>query len=678
MSNSPLPAWMGTAAREARARFQGAGMALTLGGEPTYVPLDPQGPEWSVAADGPTKLPLARALAAELQRSSLPGSLCFFCPGKHYPGETNPRWALRLLCQRDLSPLVPWPGSGPLAEPPQELLKAIGAALGLGLEPVKLKDPLAPERQVWAVPLSHDGEAWASSPWPLAEAEQLLVATEGPPGLRLPLQQLPEGVPRQVLTLDQTSDGWGLFLPPLEQDSFEELIRAIAALLASKALTAPELSGVLPFDLEARWTVLGLAADPGVLEINLPVCANWESYAGWLLQLEAAGAQVGLRSWKQDPAGQTSGTGGGNHLLWGGPTLAENPLFQRPAWLVALLRTWQHHPSLSYLFGSDPVGPASQAPRADAIACDLLDLELALSSLEQLPEGDHRQAIGETMRHLQVDRSGNSHRSEISFDKYWNPGSMVGCQGLLEFRALESLPEAQWMAAVALLWSCLGAQLLDPEQRPRKLMAHGQRLHDRYLLPSVLWQDLEGLLLELGLNGLRLDPEFYHQIWEWRFPLLLQWQEGNCRLWVRRALEPWPLLSDMPELGAITSRFVDTSLERLEIGCSGGFLEQYQLRLNGRSLPLQRGVVIPEAAEALVGVRYRHSHLYPCLHPQLPVDLPLQLSIEKHNGTPVAWFERRADKSEFVVGNSENWPPQNDQPLTTWHREDICVDLRLS
>jgi hypothetical protein len=134
----------------------------------------------------------------------------------------------------------------------------------------------------------------------------------------------------------------------------------------------------------------------------------------------------------------------------------------------------------------------------------------------------------------------------------------------------------------------------------------------------------------------------------------------------------------MPELGAITSRFVDTSMERLEIGCSGGFLEHYQLRLNGRSLPLQRGVVIPEAAEALGGVRYRHSHLFPCLHPQLPVDLPLHLTIQKRNGTPVACFQRRADQPEFVVSSNDHWPPQNDQALTTWHRDDICVDLRLS
>ena len=78
------------AGQEARKRFQNSAMELTLGGEPTYVPLEPKGAEWSVAADGRSKLTYANALAKQLQSDVLPGSICFFCPGKHYPGETNP------------------------------------------------------------------------------------------------------------------------------------------------------------------------------------------------------------------------------------------------------------------------------------------------------------------------------------------------------------------------------------------------------------------------------------------------------------------------------------------------------------------------------------------------------------------------------------------------------------
>ena len=114
-----------------------------------------------------------------------------------------------------------------------------------------------------------------------------------------------------------------------------------------------------------------------------------------------------LRSWKQTNHGGQEGTGGGNHLLWGGATLAANPFFSRPAWLAGLLRYWQHHPSLSYLFSGDSVGPASQAPRPDEALGAIFDLELAYRQLEQAEEhpslepwGDHRALIGETLRHL--------------------------------------------------------------------------------------------------------------------------------------------------------------------------------------------------------------------------------------------------------------------------------------
>jgi uncharacterized protein (DUF2126 family) len=60
------PAWMADTAIEAEHRLRAEGIHLTLGGEPTYVPLKPEGAEWSVTADGPTKLAYAHALAAEI------------------------------------------------------------------------------------------------------------------------------------------------------------------------------------------------------------------------------------------------------------------------------------------------------------------------------------------------------------------------------------------------------------------------------------------------------------------------------------------------------------------------------------------------------------------------------------------------------------------------------------
>lgn len=92
-------------------RLAAAGVQLTLGGEPTYVPDEPEGAEWAFAADGPTKLGYARALAAQLQQRAWPGSTLMYCPGKRYDGEVNPRWALRLFTGPTGDPVVAWPQS---------------------------------------------------------------------------------------------------------------------------------------------------------------------------------------------------------------------------------------------------------------------------------------------------------------------------------------------------------------------------------------------------------------------------------------------------------------------------------------------------------------------------------------------------------------------------------------
>src|SRR5262249_28778798 len=152
-----------------------------------------------------------------------------------------------------------------------------------------------------------------------------------------------------------------------------------------------QFEGYVPIDLDPKWGRLGLTADPGVLEVNLPPCATWREYDRWLAELEAAAAKVGLRSWKPDKfRGAHAGTGGGNHLLFGGPTLDRNPFFSRPAWVASTLRCFQAHPCLAYLFTGCYVGPSSQAPRPDESGRGIYDLELAYSLLATQEPGDHR------------------------------------------------------------------------------------------------------------------------------------------------------------------------------------------------------------------------------------------------------------------------------------------------
>lgn len=677
--------WMDQAAERAEARLQQAGIALTLGGEPTYIPLHPEGAEWTVAADGPTKLPMARAMAAAIQRRSWPGSTLLYCSGKRYEGEVNPRWALRLVTGRDGQPIAPWPAAeGPArALQPQRALtwfEALAQRLGTSLQPLELEDPGDPGRRVWAAPLtwSPDG-GWSGAAWALAPERRRLVPAPGPAGLRLPLEHFPPDIPCQLLTLEITAGEWGVFLPPLERLPSEQLLRAISALAQEPALggplSSPLFSGLLPVDAADAWQVLGLTADPGVLEINLPVCHSWVEYRHWLQLLEAAAAEVGLCSWRATPAGGQSGTGGGNHLLWGGPDLERNPLFSRPAWLVGILRYLQHHPSLSYLFSGDCVGVASQCPRADEALGSLLDLELAYTVLEGCEAGDQRWLIGETLRHLHADRSGNNHRAEVSFDKFWNPGAPAGCLGLIEFRAMESLPAAEWMAAIALLWSCLAALLLDPERLPRTLRHWGAELHDRMLLPSQLRADLQAVLAELAAAGLPLQAEVFDAIWAWRFPVLLDWHDpaSGAALEVRQALEPWPLICDTPREGGFTSRFVDGSMRRVELTANPALRERWRLRLQGRALPL--------GAE-LLAVRWREQRLYPCLHPGLAPQGPLVLELEPfatspNAPTPIQRWQLAPGATRFEPLSPE-LPNQALQPGPPWPRPPGCtLDLRL-
>lgn len=674
-------------AHEAERRLAEAGIALTLGGEPTLVPDDPVGAEWTVAADGPTKLRYAYALAREIRRRSWPDSTLMLCPGKRYEGEVNPRWVLRLLRHSTGAPIAPWPGTDEaVATPLQQAavlpwLQALGRQLGVPLHPVELADPLDPLRRIWAACLweTDDGEL-AAAPWPLRAEQRRLSTASGPAGLRLPLEFIPADRPRQVLTLEVDADGWDLFLPPLARRPLERLLTAIAACgscpIHGHPLLEPKLSGVVPLDADGHWQVVGLTADPGVLEVNLPVCSSWSDYHQWLELLETAGAAVGLRSWKVGSGGRPEGTGGGNHLLWGGPSLECNAFFRRPAWLVGILRYWQHHPCLAYLFTGNCVGPASQAPRPDEALGGLFDLELAYRQLEDLeqrhPDRDHRVLIGETLRHLHADRSGNNHRSEISVDKFWNPGVPAGCLGLIEFRALESMPNTAWMSAVALLWSALAALLLDPRRRPARLRPWGSALQDQALLPTVLQADLQAVLSELDQAGLGLAPEPFLAIWEWRFPLLLRWQQGEAWLEVREALEPWPLICDVPREGGFTSRFVDASLRRFELITNAEFRKHYDLHLNGRLLPLNHQPL---------AVRYRHHRLYPCLHPGIAPHLPLGLEVHPRRAddlpvAPVAQWQLLDPANGFQPTGDRQPAPR----LHPWHLapgSSCTVDLRL-
>jgi uncharacterized protein (DUF2126 family) len=294
---------------------------------------------------------------------------------------------------------------------------------------------------------------------------------------------------------------------------------------------------------------------------------------------------------------------------------------------------------------------------------------MAISFLESLPEGDHRLVISETLRHLQTDVSGNSHRSEISLDKFWNVGWPSGTLGLIEFRAIESLPKAAWMSAVALLWSALAAWLLDNPQRGR-LRDFSKDLHDRFFLPTVLWQDLQQIFSDLRKSGFPIEDQIYREIWAWKFPALLIFEGRGANLEIRKSHESWPLLCETPVDGGTTSRFVDTSMERLEFVADQGFFESHTIRVNNRPLGLKKlagGLFI-------AGLRYRRTNLYPSLHPGLPPQVPLEITLA--SPTASRRFILNANDCAFRASRPARTAAAA-TPCKPGRRGDLTYDLRI-
>ena len=611
---------------------------LTMGGEPTFVPERPEGAEWNVAAVGPTKIGYAYQFANALVESVLPGAIILYTPGKLYPGEVDPRWALNVLRSPEPFPVF----TKQEIKPPDE--KGLKQLRDVLVEELQIEDRWMraadldePKKQVWVLPLDFAEGKWKSERWNLRKFE--LTAASGPAGLRLPLHLLPDNLTKRAMVVEVQSTHLDWFLPPLLTAEFESLIRMIYR--ATEHPNVIHWQSYVPVDLPLDWSKISFTADPGVLEVNLPPCTDWKTYKSWLECLGSIGGRFGLRSFKED--GLTVGTGGGNHLLFGGPSVERNPFFTRPGWIASIGRYWQHHPALSYLFTGIYVGGSAQAPRPDECGHNLLDLELAYRQLESLPPGDQRQSIHEILRHLHTDPSGNPHRSEISVDKFW--AAPLGFWGLLEFRAIESLPEVNWATAVGLLFRATIVYLLKQPYRSA-LKQWGQELHDRFFLPTALWNDLTDVLTELAQFGFAFDPALFREIWEWRFPAVLQW-EG---LAVRKGLEAWPLLADTPVEGQTTSRFVDTSMTLLEFSANAQFYREHQVFVNGRELPFRS----LSARELIVGLRFRGSALYPALHPQLPIQTPLIVTI----------FNRDTEKvmAQFILPKDQTRFTETDQP----------------
>jgi uncharacterized protein (DUF2126 family)/transglutaminase-like putative cysteine protease len=702
----------------ADAALAAAGITLTMGGEPTFNAREnAEKPEWNTAALGADKWTRGLALALELRKRLVPGAALLHRAGKHYPGESLPRWALDVCGRADGTPV--WSdlpardvgAAGPSLDDARRVAEALAARLGLegflleayedpwrflqdeqnlpvGVDPLQAKLDDSEDRRRLArvlsrglgceagfvLPLSRLGEGWTSEPWSFRRGHLFLIPGDSPMGLRLPLRSLVPGLPMRVveeevhppdprrsdlepaqrsipapatavapeaapeaapqavpqapaaataaapakpvrtaLSVEVREGSLFVFFPPFEDaEHFFALVDAVDAV--RRDLSVDVLLEGYPPPPSPTVRRIAVTPDPGVLEVNIPPARTTGEYVGLLETVFDAALHAGLHAEKYMIDGRLAGSGGGNHLTLGGPTPLQSPFLQRPDLLASFITFVQHHPSLSYLFTGLFVGPTSQAPRLDEARTDTLyEAEIALR--RAFDEGARVAAGGAAggeaerpppwladmlFRHLLVDVTGNTHRSEICIDKLFAPNGPSGRQGLVELRAFEMPPHVRMAAAqMILIRTLVAAFAREPYDRP--LARHGQMLHDRFLLPHWMWRDFEDVLAYLAERGLPLPTDAYRPFIELRCPLVGTLAAGDVRLEVRNAVEPWHVLGEELTTSG-TARFVDSSVERIEVLADGLLAERYRVLVNGQDLPL---VPTGKAEQYVGGVRFR-------------------------------------------------------------------------
>jgi uncharacterized protein (DUF2126 family) len=530
----------------------------------------------------------------------------------------------------------------------------------------------------YVLPLSWKGGAhpWHSAPWRTRRDRLYLTPGDAPVGLRLPLNSLPwvakderepwieadpfekqpaladfhgevaarysaynsakpgledadppepppsasakeVAVPHTALCIETRSGCLYVFLPPVTAlEHYLDLLAAVESTAAALGM-AVVIEGYTP-PSDVRMEKLLVTPDPGVIEVNIHPAHSWAQLVDTTTMVYAEARLSRLAAEKFMLDGRHAGTGGGNHVTLGGATPADSPFLRRPDLLASLITYWQHHPALSYLFSGMFIGPTSQAPRVDEGRVErLYELEIAF---QQMPAGETPQPwlVDRLLRNLLTDLTGNTHRSEFCIDKLYSPDSASGRLGLVEFRAFEMPPHARMSLAQMLLLRALVARFWNAPYR-KPLVRWGTLLHDRYMLPHYLWADLKDVILDLNAAGFAFNLDWYKPFLEFRFPRYGTLQIEDIALELRSAIEPWNVLGE-ESTSQGTARYVDSSVERLQVKVTGLTDSRYVLACNGHRVPL-----VPTGAhgEYIAGVRYRAWQPPSALHPTIGIHSPL-------------------------------------------------------
>ena len=527
---------------------------------------------------------------------------------------------------------------------------------------------------------------WQSAKWPFRSDVLLLIPGDSPIGYRLPLDSLPHAEPetieyetepdpfapraplpsyeslrgsragasaptdaahtasraepglvRTALAVEARGGLIHVFIPPLYvAEDWLDLVGAIEDTAAETGRKVV-LEGYVP-PRDPRMLHFSVTPDPGVIEVNVHPAANWAEIVSRGDQLYEEARQVGLGTEKFMLDGRHVGTGGGNHVVMGAARPEDSPFLRRPDLLKSLLGFWHNHPSLSYLFSGLFIGPSSQHPRIDEARQDALaELEIAFAHVQpgvEVPPW----LTDRLFRNLLADMTGNTHRTEFCIDKLYAPETSSGRLGLVEYRALEMPPHARMAAAqLLLIRAMLAAFWHQPYER--ELIRWGTRIHDDFMLPYFVQQDFADVMTEMRQAGMALSAEWFRPHFEFRFPKYGDFALLGTELELRQALEPWHVMGEEVAVGG-TARYVDSSVERLQVHLTGLAPDRYALTCNGRRVPLRP---TGNAGEYVAGVRYRAWQPPSALHPRIGVHSPLTFDLID------TWLERSLGGCQYHV-----------------------------